>query len=301
MPEHFSKRTAGTGAERDRSGHWPEIARQWQQVGPPLRPAEQDIGFCSDAVGEWIRHRGAPRVLLLGVTPELYRLPWPTGTDFLAVDRTQAMIDTVWPGPREAVRCTDWLALALPDGSRDIVLCDGGLHLLAYPHEQQRLVRLLRAVLSDHGLCILRLYVPPPQRESPDTVLTDLLEGRIPNLNTLKLRLEMSLLEGAAAGVELGTVWRVVHEMAPDLAALASRIGWPVDHMLAINTYRGSTARYYFVTVDQVSELFCGSPGGFEVRRLSVPSYELGEQCPTIVLQRSLSVPVGRESMRMVP
>jgi hypothetical protein len=214
------------------------------------------------------------------------------------VDHTQAMIDTVWPGPEEDVRCTDWLALALPESSRDLVLCDGGLHLLAYPHEQRRLVRLLRGVLSDQGLCILRLYVPPPQRESPDTVLKDLLEGRIPNLNVLKLRLCMSLLDSAAEGVELGTVWQVIHGVAPDLERLAARIGWPVEHMLAIDAYRGSTARYHFVSVDQVSELFCGSPGGFEMRGLCVPVYELGDRCPTIVLRRSPRVPIGREAAR---
>jgi hypothetical protein len=119
----------------------------------------------------------------------------------------------------------------------------------------------------------------------------DLLEGRISSLNILKLRLGMSLLEGAAEGVELGKVWRLIHEAAPDLEGLAAKIGWSLEHMLAINAYRGSPARYYFVTVDQARDLFCGSPGGFEVRRLQVPSYELGEQCPTIVLQRCPSAP----------
>ncbi len=204
----------------------------------------------------------------------------------LAVDRTQAMIDLVWPGPREAVQCADWLALALPDGSRDVVLCDGGLHLLAYPEEQHRLVRLLGGVLSDQGLCILRLYVPPPQPESPDAVLTDLVEGKISNLNVLKLRLWMSLLDSAAEGVELGTVWRAIHKVAPDLEALAARIGWPPEHMLAIDTYRGSKARYYFLPVGQVLDMFCNCPGGFDLHSIRVPSYELGEQCPTIVLQR---------------
>jgi SAM-dependent methyltransferase len=250
----------------------------------------EDIGFCRDAVQEWARQGGTPRVVLLGVTPELYSLPWPAGTDFLAVDRTQAMIDAVWPGPREAVLCADWLALALPEGSRDVALCDGGLHLLAYPQEQRRLVRVLRRVLSDQGLCILRLYVPPPRRESPEAVLSDLLEGRISSLNTLKLRLGMALLDGADEGVELGAVWRALHAVCPDLERLASRIGWPVERLLAINTYRGSRDRYHFVTVDQVCQLFCCSPGGFEVHCLRVPSYELGERCPTIVFRRSAAV-----------
>lgn len=287
---------SGTRPGDGTADHWPEMARQWEQIGPPLRPTAEDIGFCWDAVQEWVRHRGRPRVLLLGVTPELYRLPWPKATDFLAVDRSQTMIDSVWPGPKEAVQCADWRELNLPESSRDVVLCDGGLHLLRYPEEQGRLVEVLQRVLSDRGLCILRLYVPPPQRESPDVVLGELLEGKISSLNILKLRLGMSLLESASDGVELGTIWRTIHAVAPDLVRLASTIGWPVEHMLAINAYRESTVRYHFVTVDEVSDLFCGSQRGFEVHRLHVASYELGEQCPTIVLRRCRCTPAGHES-----
>jgi SAM-dependent methyltransferase len=274
------------GSARDRAGQWPEIARQWRQVGPPLRPHAQDVDFVHKAVLDEHRSGEPPRVLLLGVTPELYRLPWPPGTDVLAVDRTQAMIDLVWPGPSGSVRCADWLAMALPDASRDVVLCDGGLHLLAYPQEQRRLAGLLARVLCDGGLCILRLYVPPERREPPTAVLEDLLAGRVPDLNFLKLRLWMALLDDPAEGVELGAVWQAVHEVAPDPAALAARIGWPLDHVLAIDAYRGSRARYHFVTVDQALRTFCGAQGDFEPTDIWVPSYGLGEQCPTVVLQR---------------
>ena len=78
--------------EQDRDGHWPECTRWWKQLGPPLRPSPEDLGFCIDTANQWIERNGAPRVLLLGVTPELYHLPWPNGTDFLAVDRTPSMI-----------------------------------------------------------------------------------------------------------------------------------------------------------------------------------------------------------------
>jgi SAM-dependent methyltransferase len=268
------------------SGHWPEIAQRWKQVGPPLRPAQQDLDFCTDTVRDWVRLHGAPRVLLLGVTPELYRLPWPDGTDIVAADRNQAMVERVWPGPKEAVHCTDWLNVALPEASRDIVLCDGGLHLLAYHGEQQRLVRMLHSVLSDRGLCILRLFAPPAKQESPETVLHDLLNNGVPNLNILKLRLGMALMQSAEAGVELGTIWRTLHETAPDLAALAARIGWELEHLMVINTYCASSARYHFVTFDEVSGLFCREPGGFMVSSIRTPSYALGERCPTVVLQR---------------
>ena len=71
--------------------------------------------------------------------------------------------------------CANWLDLNLPDGSRDIVLCDGGLETQPYPQGQQQLVRIIRNVLSDQGLCIFRLYVLPPKRESLDAILGDML------------------------------------------------------------------------------------------------------------------------------
>jgi len=275
-----------TGEGHGGEDHWAEIARQWQQAGPPLRPSNQDMDFCTDAISGWHRQHGAPRVLILGVTPDIYRLPWPEGTDIFAVDRSQPMIDIVWPGPKRDVLCADWLSMALPESSRDMVFCDGGLHLLSYPGEQRQLCRILHSLLSDKGLCLFRLFVPPRQRESPETVVRDLLEGKISNLNILKLRLAMSLQDSSEEGVALKKIWCALHKISADLEGLARKIGWSVEHMLAMSVYRNSTARYSFVTVDRVRDLFCGSSGGFKLRCLHVPSYELGERCPTIVLQR---------------
>jgi len=268
-------------------GHWVDIARQWEQVGPPLRPSSQDIAFCKDAIDRWARDRGAPRALILGVTPELYHLPWPMGTDVLAVDHTQSMIDAVWPGPRDAVICADWTAMPLPAGSRNIVLCDGGVHLLAHPHDHRAFVRVLRRVVASDGLCVFRLYVPPEPRESPDAVLADLLAGRVPNLNILKLRLAMAMHEDITQWTELGRVWDAIHQAAPDFARLASQLGWPLGHLLAINTYKDCPAQYWFLSVADVRHLFCTDPGGFSLERVNVPTYELGERCPTIVLRRA--------------
>jgi len=276
----------GTVASPDRAGQWARVARNWKLLGPPLRPSPEDVRFSDEAVGTW-RGQRAPRVLLLGVTPELYGLPWQEGTDFLAVDRTMEAIEAVWPGPREAVRCEDWLEMRLPAASRDIVLCDGGLNLLAYPEEQHRLASILRGVLAEGGLCILRLFVRPAERETREAVLADLMSGRIPNMNVLKLRLWMALQESPSQGVNLDTVWRTVQGAAGNLEELASRLGWQLEETLTINAYRGSTTRYWLGTVDEVTEIFCHEVRGFELASTRVPSYEGGRQCPTVVLRRT--------------
>ncbi len=267
----------------DPGQHWREIARRWEQVGPPLRPCAEDLAVYTAAINGWSRDHGSPRALILGVTPELYRLSWPQGTELSAIDHTQAMIEALWPGPRSAVTCADWTAMPFQPASRDIVLCDGGLHLLSYPYGQRQLVRELQGVLAPNGMCIFRLYVPPEQCESPEIVLQELLTGQVSNLNILKLRLAMALQEDAAQGVRLSRVWDAVHCVAPDWDDLAARLGWPREHLAAIDTYRDCPTRYHFASVAQVRQLFCEDPGGFELESMHAPAYEPGERRPTLV------------------
>jgi SAM-dependent methyltransferase len=266
----------------DLQGHWQEIASKWAHVGPPLRPSEQDIQGFVQIIEQWEK----PRALILGVTPELYRLPWPEGTEILAVDHTQNMIDTVWPGPKDAVLCADWTNLPLQSDSRDIALCDGGFHLVSHPIGQTKFVESMRSVLAVGGVCGIRLFVPPETHESPDAVLEDLLAGRIANLNILKLRLGMAMQKTAAEGVRLGDVWDAIHSAGPDFEELAAKISWPIEHLKAINTYRNSVARYCFVTPDEVEQLFCETVGGFVLDSVFKPTYELGERCPIVVYRR---------------
>jgi hypothetical protein len=132
---------------------------------------------------------------------------------------------------------------------------------------------------------VFRLYVPPPQPESTEAVLADFLAGKIANLNLLKLRLWTSFPDSATNGVELNQVWEAVHEVAPDLIALADRIGWASEQLLAINAYRECADRYYFPSVARVCDCFCGKAGGFRLESVNVPDYELGERCPTMVMR----------------
>src|SRR5687767_9625484 len=81
-----SPSTADAGAEA-RADHWSKIARLWHYVGPPLRPPAGAMALYREAIDVWQqRQRRAPRVLLLGVTPELRSLPWPAETAVQAAD-----------------------------------------------------------------------------------------------------------------------------------------------------------------------------------------------------------------------
>ncbi len=272
-----------------RPGQWKNVALQWHYLGPPVRPSDEDVKLYIKGVQDWGKNSTAPRVLLLGVTPELFYMPWPSGTNFLAVDHTEAMIEAVWPGPKDAVINMEWLDISLPKRSRDIVLCDGGLHILSYPKEQRQLVKVLSHIIPEGGLCIFRVFLPPKHKELPDAVIDDLLARKIPNLNILKFRLWMALQKNDSEGVELEAVWQTIHDAAGSIETLARRIGWPLEHTLVINAYHNSKARYHFSTLDEVIKLFYGDRGEFEMYHLFMPTYELGTQCPIIVFKRSSS------------
>lgn len=229
----------------------------------------------------------APRGLILGVTPELHRLPWPDPTLVRAADRTPEMIAHVWPGSPDQVLRADWRNVPLDERSIDIALCDGGLHLLDFPSGQTALLAELARVLAPDGLLIVRLFTPPAVTETVDAVLTALLSGGIRDLNCLKLRLGMALQASPESGVQLDTVWRALHDGAGAWPELAQRLGWDIEHLRAIDAYRGSQARYHFVSADSVIALACSTLGAFELEDCHVPGYVMGDQCPTLVLRRA--------------
>jgi SAM-dependent methyltransferase len=274
--------------EPEQINHWVEFARLWDYMTPPFRPSEEDVEVFKSHLNNWVKNYGSPRVLLLGVTPEIYHLPWPKGTDFLAVDHNPAMIERVWPGPKEKVLCCNWLNLKLPEGSRDIIFCDGGLHLLAYPKEQKQLVRIIRKFISPCGIVIFRLFVLPSIPESPFTLAREFMEGKIFNLNLFRLRLAMSFQNNSTRGVELIKVGEFIDEFFPDLEGLAKKVGWSSADLDLLRIYRNSKNRYHFLTLKQSLDLFCGPTGNFEMQNLYFPTYEWGKQFPIIVFRRRL-------------
>lgn len=271
----------------DSLAHWRELARQWAQLGSPLRPGPEDVSFYTKTLERWTqRSKVPPRALVLGVTIEIYHLPWPSDTHLLALDHTGATINAVWPGPRNTAICGDWKAMPLASNSRDISFCDGGIPLLAYPHETRRMIESLERVLAPDGICAFRLFAPPTKQESSQAVLADLLDGRIASLDLLKLRLNMALQKDVCEGVQLQDTWNAINAAEPDFEALSSRIGWKRQPLMAINPYRNSRVRFYYPTVAQVLELFKERNGAFKLEETHRPKYALGERCPTLVFRR---------------
>jgi len=178
----------------------------------------------------------------------------------------------------------DWARLPLADASVAVALCDAGTIHFTFPEGLVTFGRELRRVLRSGGVFVTRLITPPNVKESSEDVIEALLAGRIPNLNILKVRLGIALQSNSEGGVRLSDVWDFASSLESDFGVLAQKIGWPVASLLALRTYRDSQLKYHFMTREAflaVLENEC------KMRLLAchTPSYELGAQCPTLVMQ----------------
>jgi SAM-dependent methyltransferase len=266
------------------NGLWERQLHAWKLLGPPLRPSPEDVAAYEATVVNWSRQHGPPRGLILGATPELAWLSWPVGADVLAVDRSQAMIEHIWPGypaPGQGGRCGDWLNLPLPNGSRDVVLGDGPFTQLDFPDGYRSVARSLRRVLSGHGVVAIRFFLKHERGESPEQVLADLWDGRIHNFHVFKWRLAMALQESVEKGVEVHAIWRYwAAAVNPD--ELARHLGWSAEVIATMDNYRGLAVRYTFPTRAELRQVLSHD---FTEVNCQVPTYALGERCPILTLR----------------
>jgi SAM-dependent methyltransferase len=271
-----------------RIDHWREHARLWGRIGSPLRPAAEDL----DRSGAWIAARLAPssqdmKALILGVTPELALIPWPAGTRVIGVDRSIDMVRNAWPaaemrGHGLAVN-GDWRTLPLPDASMSLAIGDGSYSNLDSIADYDRLSRELRRVLRPGGHMILRLYVRPEQMESPDVVIDALLDGWTDNFNAFKLRLMMAMSPDPDYSIRVADTFDLWSSRGFDYDDLSRQIGISRETIEAMDNYRGSATCYNFPPNTYVAGHFARH---FDLIDTFMPTYTLGERCPTLLLAR---------------
>ncbi len=277
--------------------HWQQISRRWKSVGAPLRPGEDDVRHFAELLGI---SRAAPfRSLILGVTPELYSLPWPEGSTVLAADRSPEMIACIWPGPAEAAHRADWLELGFADRSFDAVLCDGGLHLQGYPEGHTRLAHSVSRVLSDDGRFLLRLFALPPEPQTVHDVWGDLEQGKVANFHELKLRMAMALQTIPARGIVLGDVYdAILGHVDGRLGLIADQTGWPPEQVETIESYKNSTNSYHFLSESESVAALTAS-GRLVLHGRKVGRYPLGERCPLLLFQKTRVAEIPESALQL--
>lgn len=266
---------------------WERQLRQWNLFSPPLRPAVEDTGFLQGEITAWAaaRRDGPARAFVLGVTPEVPAMDWPPGSRVYAVDRLPGMVKHVWPATAPFAAgaiLADWLAAPFAPESADFITGDGSFTLIRWDEYRRTLASFAR-ILRPDGRLVVRFFVRPAAGEPADAVFADLAAGRIGNFHIFKWRLAMALQRDCRMGVCVGDVWRAWQERDIDEEQVVAETGWSADVVHTIHSYRGSDIIYTFPNLEELRGI---TGEGFEELACHIPAYEMGDRCPTIVMQR---------------
>jgi SAM-dependent methyltransferase len=282
-------------APLDKQHRFDKHAQHWNLLGSPLRPCAEDMRLMQNCFGNWhdaYRSVQSPtqlKALLLGVTPEIAAQNWGVPVDLTAVDISQAMINSVWPGDTPARRalCADWLELpnyglarTVAEHAFDMILADGVFVLLDYRTGHEKLARSVQRCLKSDGLFLVRPFLRPTVVEPWENIFAELWGKRIGSFHAFKWRLLMSLQgDDVRQGVAVVKAWEKYHGQVSSHAHLAEVTGWPVEVIETIDAYQNSPTVYTFPSMDELIEIV--SPyllcTGQETGR-----YELAERCPML-------------------
>jgi hypothetical protein len=265
--------------------HWDKVGKSYRHTGSPLRPCYEDTKFVEEAVSRLCNPslEDATRLLLFGVTPEISQILWPRTTQLLAVDQSDVMLRSVWPGNIKGSRWAvqgNWMNLPVADGSCDVIIGDGCFNCLDYPDSYRAVAASSHAALGPRGILITRVYVQPEEAETPANVFRALKAGEIGSFHAFKWRLAMALQENTQLGLRVSDIWRSWASADIGQDALTAMTGWPKEVVSTIEYYQDSEERYSFPTL---AEFQAAISDYFKQVRLHFPAYELGEQCPMLV------------------
>jgi len=283
-PRPAGEATRAVPAQGGQAPYWgSDVADQWHLYGPPLRPCPADVRVMEEAVRTYAaKPDGQLRALLWGVTPEIAAMSWPRGTRVLALDKSQAMIDRVWPGDVAGFRSAvlvDWFEYACTDGAHDVVIGDGNFAPLEYPRGYRALALAAREALTDTGILISRFFIRPIAPETPDSVFADLLANRIESFHTFKFRLAAALQKSPAAGVAVSDILSAWKRARIDMDSLLAITGWRRETVEMIYLYEGKTSRLSFPDVAEIGAVMNEYFDHQETRYLD---YEMGDRCPIV-------------------
>lgn len=257
------------------------VAEVYSNQTPPLLPSAEDLAAHVAALdlGDTPLH-----VLMLGVTPALFRLPWPEGTIVRAVDRSLPMIEHVWPGPVGTADVGDWTRLPFEDARFDRIVSDGGLAFFGPPSIEDARDELAR-VLRPGGLFVARLYVWD-RSQRIDRIVDEVERGAIATANEMRIRSWSALQVSLGEGLVLGEAFDAIVARVGSPERLIELTDLEPEQFVPFLASAGSALRYTMWPSDALIEAWTGS-GHFELQSLTVPAHRLGALCPVLAFRRT--------------
>lgn len=265
--------------------HWKNTTLNLKPpVRPPWHPSREDAAFMREWTSPILEKTPVPRVLVLGVTPEIVKLAWPPGAHIVGIDSSPAMIASLWQRNASAlshVACARWQLMPLKDAQFDAVVGDGSLNALSSLEEYGKVLGEVSRVLKPEGALVLRCFVRPPHAETPERVLFKAMEGQLPTTAAFRLRFAFAVAD-ADGSIGLAALHDAFNALVPDRDALARITGWPRQDIDRVDTDKGSRVRLTFPTQSQLVSL---SEPIFRIEVSARGTYTQAEHCPTFLFR----------------
>ena len=258
------------------TSHWHTRVKHWNKVTPPLRPHADSIAKQIDLVGA-----SSPRVLVLGVTPELTR-----GFDnVVAVDKEQVMIDSLWIGDsatKTAIHA-DWYTVELPPNSISGVVGDGSLNMVGFSQPVTTLVARLLDLMQPGARAAIRVFSRPEELVTEQQVRTS---TDLP-WHAFRCLLNMHIAGTEGTNIPSKRMLQKFNEMYPDREQLCAQAGYDLEEIsLSMDAYVNSpTSTSYPTRSEWIASM---PPEAENVELADAGSYPLAQHYPILSFTKAV-------------
>ncbi len=140
-----------------------EFAERWKKTGVPHRPSVNEQQIYSKFLGEAAERGDDPKMIVLGVTPELRKLGHKHGYQVTCVDFSPMFITAMdilmgEEGEKDIIVRCNWLETPLPRGQYDVVVGDGSMNMVELK-DWERLLKIVHDLLKPGGYFVTRILV----------------------------------------------------------------------------------------------------------------------------------------------
>ena len=267
---------------------WSKESNMEDRGGLPLRPPDAAISIMYDLITPFLKsdfHRY--ELVLLGITPEIIALPWPSNVNLRAYDQSAEMITSLWQGNigiTSSVEQACWKSLPVSDRTVDFFLGDGCTTQLGDENAYHEIFAEMERTLHPAGKIVMRCFIRPTVKETFDQVVQDAFAGNIKYFGSLKWRIALILANKQDNfSIRVTDIFDTFNRLFPDRDELSRVAGWTSEMVNAIDRYSGLTTSYTFPTFNQLEQLI---KPWFKIVEVKFGNYELGDCCPILLLDR---------------
>jgi hypothetical protein len=121
-----------------------------------------------------------------------------------AVDRSETMIHSFWPGDikgsRRLIR-SDWFAMPFHRSTFHLIVGDGVFNFMSFPEGYRHFAQMLSDLLLPFGRICVRVFTQLPEKEKTEEVIESLHRNETIDYFIFRYRLATSLQPSAEEGI----------------------------------------------------------------------------------------------------